>query len=132
MFKAAIASSTPATDLFAGYTQFFGGSGNEGYYEEGQGNMKGTPWELKTRYYENSPFFVLDRVHTPLLLERGLDDDISSTSGNVFNALRRLGKDVELLEYDHEGHVPQQDANVIDFWNRRIAWLKRYLNPEQH
>jgi hypothetical protein len=28
-----------------------------GYYEEGQGGMKGTPWEFKEGYYMNSPFF---------------------------------------------------------------------------
>ena len=130
IFKAAVATSAPATDLFEGYSRFMAGGGAlEGYYEEGQGGMKGTPWEFKTRYYENSPFFFLDRVETPLLLQRGADDDISTASGNIFNALRRLGKDVEFLVYEHEGHVLQQPANVIDFWNRRIEWLERHLKP---
>jgi dipeptidyl aminopeptidase/acylaminoacyl peptidase len=38
-----------------------------------------------------------------------------------------LGKEVEFLEYENEDHVLQQPANVIDFWNRRIPWLDRYL-----
>ena len=42
---------------------------------------------------------------------------------------RSLGKEVEFLEYEHEDHVLQQPVNVIDFWNRRIAWLERYLGP---
>ena len=131
IFKAAVATSAASTDLFEAYTYFLsGGAPSEGYYEEGQGNMKGTPWEFKTRYYDNSPFFFLDRVTTPLLIERGTTDLISVQSGNVFNALRRLGKDVEFLEYEHEEHVLQQPANVIDFWNRRIAWLQRYLKPD--
>ena len=49
----------------------------------------------------------------------------------MFNGLRRLGKDVEFLEYQYEGHVVQQPVNVIDFWNRRIAWLERYLGPDR-
>jgi dipeptidyl aminopeptidase/acylaminoacyl peptidase len=131
IFKAAVATSPAATDLFAGYTYFLNGAApSQGYYEEGQGGMKGLPWEFKTRYWENSPFFFLEGINTPLMLQGGLADVISAENGNVFNGLRRLGKDVELLEYEYEGHVVQQPANVIDFWNRRIAWLERYLGPE--
>jgi dipeptidyl aminopeptidase/acylaminoacyl peptidase len=133
IFKAAVATSAASTDLFAAYTSFLNGEAPwAGYYEEGQGGMKGHPWEFKTRYWENSPFFFLENVTTPLMMQRGTEDMISIQSGNVYNALKRLGKDVELLEYEHENHVVQQPVNVIDFWNRRIAWLERYLpNPNQ-
>ncbi len=131
IFKAAVATSAAPTELFFGYSNFLnGGAPSEGYYEEGQGGMKGSPWEIKTRYWENSPFFFLEKVDTPLMLEGGLADLISAQNGNVYNGLRRLGKDVELLEYEYEGHVVQQPVNVIDFWNRRIAWLERYLGPD--
>jgi dipeptidyl aminopeptidase/acylaminoacyl peptidase len=131
IFKAAVATSAAATDLFLGYSYFTNGSAPwEGYYEEGQGGMKGSPWDLKTRYWDNSPFFFLDKVTTPLMIERGTDDAISIQSGNVFNGLKRLGKTVELLEYDHEGHVVQQPVNVIDFWNRRLAWVEQYLGAD--
>lgn len=130
IFKAAVATSAASTDLFLGYSYFTNGSAPwEGYYEEGQGGMKGSPWDFKTRYWENSPFFFLEKVTTPLMIQRGADDAISIQSGAVFNALKRLGKPVTLLEYDHEGHVVQQPVNVIDFWNRRFAWLERYLGP---
>jgi dipeptidyl aminopeptidase/acylaminoacyl peptidase len=56
-------------------------------------------------------------------------DDISVNSENVYISLRVLNKDVELLEYDHEDHVIQQPVNLIDFWNRRLAWLDKYLGP---
>lgn len=128
IFKAAVAMSSAPIDLFEGYSHFKEGlSGTAGYYEEGQGGMKGTPWEFKERYYENSPFFFLDRVKTPLLIERGMMDEISSANGGIFGALRRLGKEAEFLEYEHEGHVLQQPVNVIDFWNRRIAWVDEHL-----
>jgi dipeptidyl aminopeptidase/acylaminoacyl peptidase len=131
IFKAAVATSAASTDLFMGYSFFMNGEAPwQGYYEEGQGGMKGSPWQYKTRYYENSPFFFLENVTTPLMIQRGTTDDISIQSGNVYNALKRLGKDVEFLEYEHENHVVQQPVNVIDFWNRRIAWLERYLQPE--
>jgi dipeptidyl aminopeptidase/acylaminoacyl peptidase len=132
IFKAAVATSAASTDLFAAYTYFLNGAApSEGYYEEGQGGMKGSPWDFKTRYYDNSPFFFLDRITTPLMIERGTADLISIQSANVFNGLRRLGKDVELVEYENEEHVVQQPVNVVDFWNRRIEWLQRYLKPEE-
>jgi dipeptidyl aminopeptidase/acylaminoacyl peptidase len=131
IFKAAVATSAAPTDLFMAHSFFLNGSApSEGYYEEGQGGMKGSPWEFKTRYWENSPFFFLDNVETPLMLEGGAADLISAQSGNVYNGLRRLGKDVEYLQYEGEGHVVQQPVNVIDFWNRRIAWLERYLTSD--
>jgi dipeptidyl aminopeptidase/acylaminoacyl peptidase len=131
IFKAAIAMSSATTNIIDGYTSFESGLAPwMGYYEEGQGGMKGTPWEFKERYYDNSPIFFLDRIQTPLLLERGATDLISRNSGNVFNSLRRLGKDVEFLEYDYEEHVVQRPVNVIDFWNRRIDWVNRYLSAK--
>ena len=132
IFKAAVGMSIPATDLTYGALQFQGGTaGWMGYYEEGQGGMKGNPWEFKERYYMNSPIFFLDRVQTPLLIERGSLDLISASSGTVFAGLQRLGKEAEFLEYDHEEHVLQQPANVIDFWNRRIDWVNRFLQPSK-
>ncbi|HEY3929101.1 MAG TPA: prolyl oligopeptidase family serine peptidase [Candidatus Koribacter sp.] len=128
IFKAAVATSAAPVDLFMGYSAFLNGtSGGEGYYEEGQGGMKGDPWDLKERYWENSPMFFLEKIQTPLMLESGGADSVCSQCGNIFNGLKRLGKDVEYLEYDHEGHVIQEPVNIIDFWNRRIAWLDRYL-----
>jgi dipeptidyl aminopeptidase/acylaminoacyl peptidase len=130
IFKAAVATSPATVDLWSGYTGFYNGMpAAAGYYEEGQGGMKGNPWQFKQRYYDNSPLFFLDQVKTPLLLERGVEDQISTYSENVYIALQVLGKDVELLEYDHEDHVLQQPVNVIDFWKRRLDWLDRYLSP---
>ncbi len=69
----------------------------------------------------------LKLVTTPLLIERGLQDHISSANGSVYTALKRLNKEVEFLEYDNEGHALQQPADVADFWQRRIDWVQRFL-----
>jgi len=53
--------------------------------------------------------------------ERKLSIRGSAFNGNLFNALRSLGKELEFLEYENEDHVLQKPVNVIDFWNRRIA-----------
>jgi len=49
-------------DLFADY---LASEGSIGYYEQGQGNMKGTIWEQRDRYFRNSPVFLFDRIRRP-------------------------------------------------------------------
>jgi len=39
--------------------------------------------------------------------------------------LKRLGKEAEFIEYDHEGHVLQIPINVIDFRERCLDWFDR-------
>ena len=128
-FKAAVITGPGPADLFEGYSHFSNGSdAGIGYYERGQGGIGGTPWQLPELYRENSPAFYLDRVHTPLLIERGTEDSISEAIGSVFNCLKRLGNPVELIEYEQEGHVLQKPGDIADFWDRRIQFFKSYLN----
>jgi dipeptidyl aminopeptidase/acylaminoacyl peptidase len=49
---------------------------------------------------------------------------------HIFVALRRLGKEVEYRQYENEDHVISRRANVIDFWNRTIAWLDEHLGRQ--
>jgi dipeptidyl aminopeptidase/acylaminoacyl peptidase len=127
-FAAAVATSPAWPNLFEGYATFKDGvSMNVGFYEETQGDMGCHPWECRDRYLENSPFFFLDRVTTPLLMERGTDDVISVQNGEIFVGLRRLGKEVTSLEYAHEGHVLDTPANIVDFWERTLEFLDAHL-----
>jgi len=128
-FAAAVATAPGGPNLFEGYATFKDGvSMNVGFYEETQGDMGCHPWECRDRYLENSPFFFLDRVTTPLLMERGTDDDISVQNGEIFVGLRRLGKEVTSLEYAHEGHVLETPANIVDFWERTLEFLDTHLD----
>jgi dipeptidyl aminopeptidase/acylaminoacyl peptidase len=128
-FAAAVATSPGSPNLFESYATFKDGvSMNIGYYEGAQGDMGCHPWECRDRYLENSPFFFLDRVTTPLLMERGTDDEISAQNGEIFVGLRRLGKEVISLEYANEGHVLENPANIIDFWQRTLEFLDTHLD----
>ncbi len=104
--------------------------------EQGQGLMGGTPWQFRERYIENSPFFYLDRVETPLLIVHGAADPTvaSFLSDEVFVALRRLGKEVEYAKYEGEGHSPLDwsYANQLDFCKRMIAWFDEHLKKPQN
>jgi dipeptidyl aminopeptidase/acylaminoacyl peptidase len=127
-FAAAVATSPAWPNLFEGYATFKDGvSMGIGIIEEAQINMGCHPWECRDRYLENSPFFFLDRVTTPLLMERGTDDELSVQNGEIFVGLRRLGKEVTSLEYAHEGHILETPANIVDFWERTLEFLDTHL-----
>lgn len=106
LFAAAVACSGFA-DLVGTYLSMReNGSDNWlGWCESGQGRMGGPLWEKRESYIENSPIFYLDRVQTPLLLVCGSEDGIAPAQAQAaFVGLRRLGKEVELRQYQGQGH----------------------------
>jgi len=90
---------------------------------------------VRERYIENSPFFYLDRVQTPVLLIHGAADSrVPAWLGDqIFVGLRRLGKEVTYVKYKGEEHSPYywSSANQLDYCNRIIAWFDKYLKPAQ-
>lgn len=133
-FKAAVEADGTA-DLIGAYGQMDknGTTYGTAIMEQGQGLMGGTPWEFRTRYIENSPFFYLDRVETPLMIVHGSDDTaVGSFLGDeLFVGLRRLGKEVQYAKYEGEDHSPSYWTikDQEDFCNRMIDWFNRYLHP---
>lgn len=99
--------------------------------ERNGGRMGGSPWEFRDRYLENSPYFYFDRVTAPvLLLHGGADQTVpSARSEETFVALRRLGKDVVLVRYEGEDHLPGtwSVANATDYWERIFDWLNKHI-----
>jgi peroxiredoxin len=91
-------------------------------YEQTQSRIGGTPWEFPLRYWENSPIHFADKVQTPvLLLHNDQDGAVPWTQGiEYFVALRRLGKEVYLFNYNGEGHGLRQRQNQKD-WTRRMS-----------
>jgi dipeptidyl aminopeptidase/acylaminoacyl peptidase len=99
--------------------------------EHGQNALGGSPWEVRDRYIENSPFFYLDRIETPLLIVHGAEDTTvaSYESDEVFVGLRRLGKEVEYAKYKGEAHTQLgwSYANQVDVCTRMLGWLEDHL-----
>lgn len=133
-FKAAIVSAGLG-DIFADYgaMQEDGSSFGISGAEQGQMLMGGTPWEYRTRYFENSPFFYLDRVGAPVLILHGSADDTvpSFLADEVFVSLRRLGKPVVYAKYQGESHsaLYWKHANEKDYISRALDWFEKYLKP---
>lgn len=104
---------------------------NVGWCESGQAQLGGSPWDRRAAYIENSPFFYLDKVRTPLLLICGTADQAATAQcKETFNALRRLGGRVELRLYKDEDHWPAwwSKKSLADVCDRVLAWFDTYLS----
>ncbi len=133
-FKAAVVRAG-IVDLLAEYGMM-GADGSSfavGVLEDGQGLMRGTPWQYRDRYLENSPVMHLDRVRTPVLIVHGTADTAVPVSqgDELFVDLRRLANvDVEYARYAGEGHGLQGYANQRDYLSRMLGWFDRHLQAQ--
>ncbi|MBI1686791.1 alpha/beta hydrolase family protein [Caulobacter hibisci] len=101
-----------------------------GWAEAGQGRMLAPPWRDPARYGRASPLLFADRITAPVLLIEGDSDIHSGQAMEMFTALYRQGKPVELLAYGGEGHVVISPANVRDVYGRAFAFLQAVLGAE--
>jgi dipeptidyl aminopeptidase/acylaminoacyl peptidase len=133
-FKAAIAIAPP-TDMFSFYTESPRmGMRNMAFHEahgEWQLNIAGTLWEAPLRYLQNSAISAANRVSTPLLiLSGGQDHNVPvGQSAELFYALRRLGKEVEWVNYVNAGHCTPYttEEDFIDYHQRILDWFDEHL-----
>lgn len=90
------------------------------------------PWSRKDIYVERSPLFNADKIHTPLLLLHG-DSDTNvptSESVNLYNALKVLGREVELIEFTGQDHFILEPERR-EKWTASIqAWFARFLKDD--
>lgn len=93
----------------------------------------GDPKENYERWYNASPYFFLDRIEAPVQLICGGNDPRcpASDSLDARDKLVELGKDVELLLYEEEGHSFLKIENMIDAEVRRVEFLARVLGEER-
>jgi len=149
-FKAA-AAGAPVANMTSAYNGIRWGSGlpRQFQYERTQSRIGGSLWQYPTRFLENSPLFHADRVQTPLLmLHNDQDDAVPWQQGlEFFLALRRLGKETYLFNYNGEPHGLRKRPNQKDYTMRlrqffdhhlkgapKPAWMERgipYIEREQ-
>jgi dipeptidyl aminopeptidase/acylaminoacyl peptidase len=131
LFAAACSGSSWA-DFVSAYNdinRLGSGVSRQGMYEFDHERMGAPLWKMKSQYIENSPIFDADRVTTPLLMMNNKsDDDVSFHNGVAFfNALRRLGKKVWMLQYDGEKHAINDPIAAADFHIRMKQFFDHYL-----
>ena len=129
-FKAAVAGA-PVSNMVSAYGGIRWGTGlpRQFQYEKTQSRIGETLWKAPMRYIENSPIFMADRVETPLLMIHNDQDDAVPWYQGIeyFLALRRLGKECYLLNYNGEPHNLAKKANARDFAVRMFQFFEHHL-----
>ena len=128
------------TDIFAASMSHAGisnlssywGHGWWGYGYSGVASRGSFPWNNQALYVEQSPLYQADKITTPLLLIHGnADTNVPvGESHYMYTALKLLGKEVELVEFnDQDHHINTRQAR-FDWWNTTMAWFDMKLKNE--
>jgi dipeptidyl aminopeptidase/acylaminoacyl peptidase len=124
-FKAAISGAGQGNAL-AGY-------GTDQYVREYEAEL-GTPWENTAAYLKVSyPFIHADRIVTPTLFLCGEKDFNVPllNSEQMYQALRSLGRETQLVIYPGEYHEIRKPSYQRDRLQRHLDWYGRYLKPQE-
>ena len=92
----------------------------------------GPPWKARDLWIKISyPFFNADRIRTPTLFMGGEKDFNVPISGSeqMYQALRSLGVDSQLVVYPNQNHSLTIPSYKRDRLERYLAWYGRYLRP---
>ena len=79
------------------------------------------------------PFFHADRIVTPTLFLCG-DKDFNVpllNSEQMYQALKSLGRDTQLVIYPGEFHEIRRPSFERDRLQRYVEWYSRHLQPEK-
>ena len=122
-FKAAV-SGAGASNILAGY-------GTDQYVREYEAEL-GVPWKTTATWVRLSfPFLHADRIATPTLFLCG-DKDFNVpllNSEQMYQALRSLGVETELVIYPGQHHGITKPGYRRDRLARYLAWYDKHLKP---
>ncbi|MEO6212557.1 MAG: S9 family peptidase [Vicinamibacterales bacterium] len=122
-FKAAISGAGSANQL-----SMYGSDMYITQYEQ----EIGPPWKSPDLWIKISyPFFHADRIKTPTLFVVGEKDFNVPLAGSeqMYQALRSLGVDTQLVIYPSQFHGITVPSYKVDRLNRYLAWYAKYLKP---
>jgi dipeptidyl aminopeptidase/acylaminoacyl peptidase len=118
-----------AATVGAGQGNALAGYGTDQYVRDYEAEL-GRPWEKPKVWMKVSyPFFHADRIVTPTLFLCG-DADFNVpllNSEQMYQALRSLGRETELIIYPGESHGFDKPSHVRDRLERYVAWYGKYL-----
>lgn len=120
-FKAATSGASIANQL-AGY-------GTDQYVREWEAEI-GRPWEAREKYLElSTPFLHADRIVTPTLFLCGEKDFNVPllNSEQMYQALRSLGRETQLVIYPGQHHGIARPSYLADRYRRYLDWFGRHL-----
>jgi dipeptidyl aminopeptidase/acylaminoacyl peptidase len=78
---------------------------------------------------ERSPITYVENVQTPLLVIQGATDPrvVKGESDQLVDKLKSLGRDVEYVVFDDEGHGFTKRANELKAYGLAAGWFERHL-----
>lgn len=140
------------TDIFAAAVSHAGISNVTSYWGEGYWGYSynsvaaadSYPWTDPELFTKQGSLFNADKINTPLLLLHGtVDTNVPiGESIQLFNALKILGKPVELITVEGENHFVSDYDKRVKWHNSIMAWFARWLQgrpewwnelyPERH
>jgi Prolyl oligopeptidase family len=133
-FKAAWAGA-PVANMTSAYggIRWESGINRQFQYEVSQSRIGATLWERTDLYLENSPLFHLPKVKTPLvIMANDADGAVPWYQGiELFTGMRRLGKQVWMLNYNGEAHNLRERKNQKDISLRQQQFFDWQLKGEQ-
>jgi dipeptidyl aminopeptidase/acylaminoacyl peptidase len=127
----AAAAGAPVSDMVSAYGGIRWGTGlpRQFQYERTQSRIGAKLWDAPLKYIENSPIFMADRVRTPLMiLHNDQDDAVPWYQGiEYYLALRRLGRECYLFNYNGELHGLRRKATQRDYTVRMQQFFDHHL-----
>jgi dipeptidyl aminopeptidase/acylaminoacyl peptidase len=128
---AAACAGAPVANMTSAYSGIRNESGmaRQFQYEKAQSRIGGNLWKKRDAFIANSPLFFADKIHTPLLIMHGDEDEAVPFQQGVelYMAMRRLGKTAYFLQYRGEMHWPRKAPNKIDYAIRMKQFFDYYL-----
>lgn len=102
-------------------------------FETQQWRMGKSFFDDQEMYIKNSPIYHAKSINTPLLLITGNEDYVVNWQQSLymFSALKRLNKEVYLLNYNQEGHSFGKYENKIDVSDKTKQWFDFYLKNKE-
>jgi dipeptidyl aminopeptidase/acylaminoacyl peptidase len=90
----------------------------------------GDPEENYERWHNASPYFFLDRIQAPVQMICGGNDPRCPASDSIDtrDKLVEMGKSVDFLLYEDEGHAFLKIKNIIDSETKRVEFLAGRLD----
>ncbi|MGQ0735836.1 MAG: prolyl oligopeptidase family serine peptidase [Acidobacteriota bacterium] len=122
-FKAAVSGASEFNYL-ANY-------GTDHYQRQWEAEL-GLPWANPELWMKLSPFYRMDRIVTPTLVLGGEDDrNVPIIGGQqLYQGLKRLGRDTELIIYPGETHSIRRPSFQKDRLDRYVAWYGKHLKGD--
>ena len=118
---AAAEAGAPVSNMTSAYGGIRWGSGmvRQFQYERTQSRQGDSLWNVPFRYIENSPIFWADKVQTPLMMIHNDEDGAVPWYQGIeyIMALRRLGKEAYMFNYNGEQHGLRKRVNQ-EHWTK--------------